>query len=92
MQEGCKVDVDSYMASNGSWFIVTSTVFRNLFLEIGLLTQNQETMALRMQTIVDLFYFLIITFYFYFYFVIIFILFYFINVARSTLKINWVKV
>ena len=46
MQDGCKVSMDSYMASNGSYFMVTWIVFKNYFLEIGL-TQNQETMALQ---------------------------------------------
>jgi hypothetical protein len=35
--------------------MVTWTIFKNHFLEVGL-TQNQETVALRMLTIVDLFY------------------------------------
>jgi hypothetical protein len=52
-----KVYMDSYMASNGSCFMVTSTVFTNHLLEVGL-TQNRETMALRMLTTVDLFYFI----------------------------------
>ena len=29
MQDGCKVYVDSYVASNGSCFMVTWTVFKN---------------------------------------------------------------
>jgi hypothetical protein len=28
MQDGCKVDMDSYMASNGSCFMVTWTIFQ----------------------------------------------------------------
>jgi hypothetical protein len=44
MQEGCKVYVDSCMASNGSCFMVTWTIFKKYLLEIGL-TQNWETMA-----------------------------------------------
>ena len=55
MQDGCKVYMDSYMASNGSCFMVTWTIFKNHLLEAGL-TQNWETMALRMLTTVDLFY------------------------------------
>ena len=56
----CKMDVksawmDSYMASNGSCFMVTWTIFKNHLLEVGR-TQNQETMALRMLPTVDLFY------------------------------------
>jgi hypothetical protein len=48
--------MDSFMALNGPYFMVTFTIFQNHLLEVGL-TQNQETMALRMLTIVDLFYF-----------------------------------
>ena len=55
MQDGCKVHMDSYMVSNGSCFMVSWTIFKNHLLEVGL-TQNQETMALRMLTTVDLFY------------------------------------
>ena len=55
MQDGCKVYMDSYMASIGSRFMVTCIIFKNHLLEVGL-TQNQETMALRMLTTVDLFY------------------------------------
>ena len=55
MQDGCKVYMDSYMASNGSCFMVTWTIFKNHLLEVGL-TQNRETMALRMLTTVDLLY------------------------------------
>jgi hypothetical protein len=57
MQDGCKVYVDSYVASNGSCFMVTWTVLKNHLLTVGL-TQNQETMAFRMLTTVDLFYFI----------------------------------
>ena len=57
MQDGCKVYMVSYMALNGSCFMVTWTIIRNHFLEVGL-TQNRETMALRMFTTVDLFYFI----------------------------------
>ena len=42
MQDGCKVYMESYMALNGSCFMVTWTVFKNHLLEVGL-TQNQET-------------------------------------------------
>ena len=58
MQDGCKVYMDSYMASNGQCFKVTWTIFKNRFLEVGL-TQNRETMALRMFTTVGLFYFIV---------------------------------
>ena len=47
MQHGCKVDVNSYMALNGLCFMVTWTTLKNDLLEVGL-TQNRETMALRM--------------------------------------------
>ena len=46
MQDGRKVYMDSYMAPNGSRFIVTWTIFKTHLLEVGL-TQNQKTMALR---------------------------------------------
>ena len=58
MQDGCKVYMDSYMAPNGSCFIVTWTLFKNRLLEVGL-TQNRETIALRVLTAVDLSYFII---------------------------------
>jgi hypothetical protein len=58
MQDGCKVYLDSYMASNGSCFIVTLTVFKNHLLEVGL-TQNREIMAIQTLTTVDLFYFFV---------------------------------
>ena len=56
MQDGCKVHMDSYMASNGSCSMVTSTTFKNHLMEVGL-TQNQENMALQILTTVNLFYF-----------------------------------
>ena len=46
LQDGCEVYVDSYMASNGSCFMVTWIVYENRILEVGL-TQNRETKALR---------------------------------------------
>ena len=49
--------MDSYMASNGSCFMVTWIIFKNHLLEVGL-TQNEETMALQMLTTVDLLYFI----------------------------------
>ena len=55
MQDGCKVYMDSCMASIGSCFMVTWTIFKNYILEVGL-TQNRETIALRMLTTIDLFY------------------------------------
>ena len=39
MQVGCKVYMDSYMASNGPCFMVTWTTFRNHLLEVGLNTK-----------------------------------------------------
>jgi len=55
----CKVYMDSYMASNGSCFMVTWTIFKNHLLEVGV-TQNQEIKALRTLPTVDLFYFVFI--------------------------------
>jgi hypothetical protein len=49
--------MDSYLASNGPYFMVTWTILKNHLLEVGL-TQNQEAMALRTLTIIDLFYFI----------------------------------
>ena len=58
MQDGCKVHMNSYMASNGSCFMVTWTIFDNHLLEVVDLTQNRETMALRTLTSLDVFYFI----------------------------------
>ena len=57
MQDGCKVYVDSYMASNGSCFMVTLTIFKN---HLRLAQQNRETMALQTLTTIDLFYLIIV--------------------------------
>ena len=57
MQDGCKVYMDSCMASNESCFMVTWTIFKNRLLEVGL-TQNHETMAFQTLTTSDLFYFI----------------------------------
>ena len=57
MQDGSKVYMDSYMASNGSCFMVTWIIFKNHLLEVGL-AQNWKTMALWMLTTVGLFYFI----------------------------------
>ena len=54
MHDGCKVYMDSYMASNRSCFMVTWIIFKNHLSEVGL-TQNRETKALRMLTTVDVF-------------------------------------
>jgi hypothetical protein len=57
----CKMDVKSTWIP--TWhpmddvFMVTWIIFKNHLLEVGL-TQNQETMALRTLTIVNLFYFI----------------------------------
>ena len=56
MQDGCEVYMDSYMASTGSCFMVTWTIFKNHLLEVDL-TQNRETMSLRTLTTVDLIYY-----------------------------------
>ena len=55
MQDGCKVYMGSSVASNGSCFLVTWTIFINHLLE-ACLTQNWDTMALRMFTTVELVY------------------------------------
>ena len=52
MQDGCKVYTNSYMASNGSCFMVIWTIFKNHLVEVDL-KQNRETMALRMLITVD---------------------------------------
>ena len=54
MQDGCKGDMDSYLALNGEWFVVTWTTFENRLLKVGL-TQTRENMALRTLTTDDLF-------------------------------------
>jgi hypothetical protein len=54
MQDGCKVYIESYMASNRSCSMVI--IFKNRLLDVGL-TQNWETMALCMLTSIYLFYF-----------------------------------
>jgi hypothetical protein len=57
MQDGCKVYMDSYMASNGPSSMVIWNIFKNHLLEVGL-TQDWETMALQTLTTVGLFYFI----------------------------------
>ena len=57
IQDGCKVYMESYMASNGSCFMVTWSTFKNRLLKVGL-TWNRETMALWMLTTIDLSYFI----------------------------------
>jgi hypothetical protein len=56
MQDGCKVYMDSGMASSEPCFVVIWSIFKNHLLEVGL-TQNRETLALQTLTTVDLFYF-----------------------------------
>ena len=41
MQDGCKVYMDSYVTSNGSCFMVTSIIFKNHLLKVGL-THNHR--------------------------------------------------
>ena len=57
MRGGWKVFVDCYMVSSGLCFMVAWIVFKSHLLEVGL-TQNRETMALRMFMIVGLFCFI----------------------------------
>ena len=58
MQDGHNVYMDSYMASNGSCFMVIWTIFhKNHLLEVDL-TQNRETMALQTLTTIGLFHFI----------------------------------
>jgi hypothetical protein len=54
-QDGCKVYMDSYMASNKACFMVIWTILKIHLLEVGL-TQDWDTMALWMLTTIDLFY------------------------------------
>jgi hypothetical protein len=56
MRDGFKGYMDSYMASNGSCSMVTRIIRKPPL--GGRPTPNQETTALRMPTIVDLFYFI----------------------------------
>ena len=55
MQDGRKVHTDSYMASNGSCFILIWTSFKNRMLEVGLTQNHWESMALRTLMAIDLF-------------------------------------
>jgi hypothetical protein len=55
MEDGCKVYTDSYMALNGSCFMVTWIVFKNHLLEVGL-SQNREILALQTFTSVLVYY------------------------------------
>jgi hypothetical protein len=42
MQDGCKVYMDSYAASNGSCFMATRTTFKNHLLEVGLTDTSRK--------------------------------------------------
>ena len=57
MQDGCKVSMDSYMASSGPCFRVTRTITKDHLLEVGLL-QNRETDALQILIHIDSIYFI----------------------------------
>ena len=57
MQDGCKVYMEAYLASNILCFMTTLTIFNNHLLDVGL-TQNREFMALQTLRTVDLFLFL----------------------------------
>ena len=52
-----KVYMDSYMSSNGSYFMVTWIIFKNHLLKVGL-TQNQKIITLWPLTSDGLFYFI----------------------------------
>ena len=56
-QDGCKVYMSSYMASNGSCFMVSWTIFKNHLLEVGLNTKSGDH-GTPDATTVDLFYFI----------------------------------
>jgi hypothetical protein len=58
MQDGCQVDMDSYMASSGTCFMVTWTIVKNHVLEAGLTPNHWETIAFRMLTTNGLLYFI----------------------------------
>ena len=42
VQDGCKVYMESYMASNGSCFKVTWIIFQNHLLEVGLTPKLED--------------------------------------------------
>ena len=60
LQDRCKVYISSYMAFNGSCFMLTWTVSKNQLLEVGLTQNHWETMALRTLTIIDLLHFIML--------------------------------
>ena len=55
MQDGCKVYMNSYMASNGPCFMTIWTIF-NHHLSVVMLTQNRETITRQTLTTFDLLY------------------------------------
>ena len=52
MQDGCKVDMDSYMASNGSCFMVTWIVFKDHLFGVGLTQIGSKWHSKRSQPLV----------------------------------------
>ena len=56
LHDGWKAYMGSHMASNGTCFMVTWTIFQIHLLEVDLTQNHWETMALWMLTIVDLLY------------------------------------
>ena len=58
MQDERKVYMDSYMASNASFFMVTWIIFKNHLLEVGLTQNHMEITALQTLITNDLFYFI----------------------------------
>jgi hypothetical protein len=58
MRDGCKVYIDSYMAPNGSCFMVTWIIIKYHHLEVDL-TQNKATMALQNLTTIYSIYFIL---------------------------------
>jgi hypothetical protein len=52
MQDGCKVYMDFYMASNGSCFVFTWTVFKNHLLEVGLTKRRRSWHSERSQLLI----------------------------------------
>ena len=50
--------MDSYMVSNGSYFMVTWTILKTHLLEVGLTLNRWESVVLRTLTTVGLFYFI----------------------------------
>ena len=57
MQDGCKVYMDSYMASNGSCFVVTWTILESHLLEVGLTQKPKRPWHIQNLTTVYLLHF-----------------------------------